>query len=69
MSAKYSIDRYELQKVLDNAMWFLAPLMIVIIPQLQNGATWEEIQSVVYLYLLNISLDFFKKYRSDNPIK
>ncbi len=51
----------DFRRVLRNALIFLAPLAIVVIPQLQAGKSLQELQGFVYLWLLNTALDFFRK--------
>ncbi len=66
MSQQYRLDTQELKKVLNNALIFSAPAIIIILTELQNGKSWEDIQKVVYLWLLNTLIDLFRKFKSSN---
>lgn len=65
MSAQYRLDQEEIKKVFNNALIFSAPAMVIILTELINGKSWEDIQKVVYLWLLNTLLDLFRKFNSN----
>lgn len=66
LSAQYRLDTTEAQKVAKNALIFTAPALILALTALQNGKTWEEIQYILYLWLLNTLLDLLRKFQSNN---
>lgn len=66
MSAQYRLDTNEIQKVGKNALLFLAPAIILALGALQAGKTWEDIQYILYLWLINTATDLLRKFMADN---
>jgi len=67
----------KLNKWIDNSLVFLAPLAILYLMTIQGriqegGISLsdfyldEKMFGAMLLYLINVLLDFFKKYKSDN---
>lgn len=66
MSERFHINAKEIQKVANNALIFSAPAIILILTNLQAGRNWDEIQNIVYLWVLNTTLDFLRKFTSES---
>ena len=66
MSAQYRLDTNEVQRVGRNALLFLAPAIILALGALQAGKTWEDIQYILYLWLINTATDLLRKFMADN---
>lgn len=60
-SIKGQINREEAIKWVNNSLTFLAPALIVFLMAIQNGVPWQQALYSVYLWSLNISIDFLKK--------
>jgi hypothetical protein len=65
VSERWHLTEQDLKKILRDSAIFLAPLAIVVIPQLQSGKSFEEISSNVYMWMLGILLNFFLKLSSE----
>lgn len=61
VSSRWHLTEHDLRKIVRDSAIFLAPLALVVIPQLQAGKSFQEIQSNVYMWLLGILLNFFLK--------
>lgn len=66
MSAQYRLDYDESKKVAKNALLFAAPALILALGALQAGKTWEEIQYILYLWLINTLTDLLRKFQTNN---
>jgi len=71
------LNKQNLNKWKNNSLTFLAPLFILYLVTIQgriqeNGITLddfyldEKMIGAMSLYVINVLLDFFKKYKSDN---
>ena len=71
------LSTQKLNKWINNSITFLAPLAILYLITIQNriqtdGVALEDFYldekmvGAMLLYLINVLLDFFKKYKSDN---
>lgn len=63
-SKKFSISKEEALKWMGNAAIFFAPAALVFLLALQSGADLETAAYTLYLWGLNVSIDFLRKYVS-----
>lgn len=72
MSQAFSITPEQKAKWLYNSLVFLAPLVLIyltgVITAIQDGFAWSDfvptilVQGAMVLYVLNVLMDFFKKF-------
>jgi hypothetical protein len=62
IAKKWTLNKEELLKVGKNALIFLAPALIIFLTQLQQGISLKESLVPVYLWGLNILVDFLRKF-------
>ena len=76
-SKKWSLNSIDINKWIENAFTFIAPLMVIYIGSVINnindgGFSWDDfeintiIDGALILYILNVVLDFFRKFLKDN---
>ena len=65
-SKRFQLNKADVRKWLRNTALFLAPLAILVLAGLQQGATIEELAPLAYLWLLNTALDLVRKFVRDN---
>lgn len=75
-SDKFNISVFELEKFLRNSLFFLAPLLIIYLTfvaaninvdgfQPSDFTPTNEVIGAIILYVLNVILDFLRKYVPD----
>ena len=78
-SSKFQINQADLEKILNNALIFFAPLVLMylyfVVANISTNnisiASFIPTQAVIgasALYILNVLIDFFRKYAKDNRI-
>jgi len=45
-----------------NTLTFSAPFLIVFLVAIQGGKSFKDAMYVLYLYILNVAIDFLKKF-------
>lgn len=66
MSAKYKIDNEQLNKWAKNTLIFLAPALILFLTAIQAGVPVKDALYSVYLWAINVIIDFLKKFVPSN---
>lgn len=65
-SKRFSLNKEDVEKWLNNAIVFLAPALLVFLTAIQAGRTVEESLNVLYLWGLNVVIDLLKKFIAGN---
>lgn len=60
-SIKGKLNKEELFKWLKNTLVFLDPAIVIFLIAIQNGVPVQQALYSVYLWGLNVAIDFFKK--------
>ena len=55
------LNKEELKKWAKNTLVFLAPAIVIFLVAIKSGASVQDALYPVYLWGLNVSIDFFKK--------
>jgi len=66
MSARFNLDRKELRKWAKNTLVFLAPAILIVLLQIQDGKSLKEASIILYAWALNTSIDMVKKFIAHN---
>jgi hypothetical protein len=66
MELKQRVIAIDYKKVARNAAIFLAPAVLLILINLQNGSDYQQIANIVYLWLLNALVDLVRKFIATN---
>lgn len=77
VSKRYQIKREDIERVGRNALIFFAPLAVIYLSFVaaeieKDGFTWEDYKpnqvviGAIMLYIVNVLLDFFRKWASEN---
>lgn len=65
-SKKWRINKEEFKRIIRNALIFLAPVALVVIPILQNGGGKKEVLIAIQVWVYGVILDFFRKLNAGN---
>jgi len=66
MSNKWRLNWEDIDRVLKNALIFSAPVAIVELQLIQQGASTEQLLIALKVWGLGVALDFFRKLRAGN---
>lgn len=64
VSQKYKLTIEDIKKIVKNAIIFLAPVLIILLIDLQNGRQID--MAYLKLWALNIVIDVLKKFIAEN---
>ena len=62
MSKRFTLNKEDLLKWGKNALIFLAPVLIIFLTAIQNGADIKDALYLVYLWGLNVAVDLLRKF-------
>lgn len=62
MSKRFSLNKEDIKRWLKNAAIFFAPAVLVFLVAIQAGTPKEEAMYLVYLWMLNSSIDLIRKF-------
>ena len=62
MSKRFELNSADIKKWLTNAAIFFAPALLVFLMAIQSGTAPKEALYLVYLWLLNSSIDLLRKF-------
>ena len=63
-SERFTLNNQDWQKWGKNVLVFASPILILILTELQNGKTLEELKPLVYAVVIQALIDLFKKFIS-----
>lgn len=63
-SVKGRLNRADIERIVRNALIFLAPVILVSLETLQRGGTFEEVLVAVKVWVLGVVLDTFRKLQA-----
>jgi len=62
MSKRFQLNSADIKKWLTNAAIFFAPALLLFLTSIQAGTPYEQAIYLVYLWLLNSSIDLLRKF-------
>lgn len=63
-SVRGKLNRVDIERIVKNALIFLAPVILVSLETLQRGGTFEEVLVAVKVWVLGVVLDTFRKLQA-----
>lgn len=64
VSKRFTLNKDEVKKWATNTFIFLAPALFVFLTAIQSGISVKDSLNVLYLWGLNVAIDFLKKFIS-----
>ena len=64
MSNKWTLNLNDIERILKNALIFLAPVIIIELELIQKGASFEEFMIAFKVWGLGVALDTFRKLQN-----